>query len=115
MQNAAIRRANPRARNRVVPRTARRRKKTSVWRSLLKWILLFIFLTASILIYLRQEEEISRLAHERVRLEERLSDAKAEFKSIRELSDKVGSEQYIEQIARDQLGLVRPDEIIFIH
>lgn len=110
MQGTAVRRTQSKARTKQV-----RPKRKSAWSAVLKWFLLFVFFTVSILIYLRQEEEMDRLANVHEGLQQELTKAQDEFKSIQELSDMVGSDQYVERIARDQLGLVAPDEIIFIH
>lgn len=113
MQGTATRHAAPVSRARQ--KNSAPALKRIAWSSLIKWILLFVFLTGSVLIYLRQEEEIDRLAVNREQLERELSEARDEYKSIQELSNMVGSDQYIERVARDQLGLVSPEEIIFIH
>lgn len=53
--------------------------------------------------YMAQEEElIAQIEEEKARTEE-----------IEELEAYVGTEEYVEQIAKDKLGLVYEDEIIF--
>lgn len=53
--------------------------------------------------YKAQEAELERqLEEERLRAEE-----------IEELEEYVGSDEYIEDVAKDKLGLVHPNEILF--
>lgn len=53
--------------------------------------------------YLAQEQElISQIEEEKVRAEE-----------IEELEEYVGTSEYVEQVAKDKLGLVYENEIIF--
>ena len=77
--------------------------------------LCLLVLYAAMSIYLRQEREFDRLALEAEELNLQLENTLRENKDIQELNALVGSSEYIERVARDQLGLVRPDEIIFIH
>lgn len=82
---------------------------------MLIWGLVILMMVAALSIYLRQEKEMERLDKEYEELK-LLYDAE-EYKSgnLQELNAMVGSDQFIERIARDSLGLVRPDEIIFLH
>ena len=77
--------------------------------------LVILVLYAAVSIYLRQEKELERLTLEAEELNLQLENTLRENKEIQELNALVGSSEYIERVARDQLGLVRPDEIIFIH
>lgn len=77
--------------------------------------LCLLVLYAAVSIYLRQEKEFARLSLEAEELNLQLENTLRENKDIQELNALVGSSEYIERVARDQLGLVRPDEIIFIH
>lgn len=77
--------------------------------------LIILVLYAAMSIYLRQEKEFARLTLEAEELNLQLENTQRENKEIQELNALVGSSEYIERVARDQLGLVRPDEIIFIH
>lgn len=77
--------------------------------------LIILVLYAAVSIYLRQEKEFARLTLEAEELNLQLENTQRENKEIQELNALVGSSEYIERVARDQLGLVRPDEIIFIH
>ena len=46
-------------------------------------------------------------------LEAQLEEEKARVKEIEELEQYVGTDEYVEQVAKEKLGLVGEDEIIF--
>ena len=46
-------------------------------------------------------------------LEQEIQDEKVRAQEIKDLRDYINSDEYIEKIARDKLGLVYGDEIIF--
>ncbi len=77
--------------------------------------ILLLVIAGAISIYLRQEREMKRLAAEHEELVLLFEAEVRAGKDIEELNAIVGSDRYIESFARDKLGLVRPDEIIFIH
>lgn len=53
--------------------------------------------------YQAQEEE----------LKEKIEDEKARAKEIEELEEYVGTDEYVEDVAKEKLGLVHENEIIF--
>ena len=50
---------------------------------------------------------------QKTELEQAIQDEKVRAGEIRDLQDYINSDEYIEKIARDKLGLVYEDEIIF--
>lgn len=76
-------------------------------------IALMVCYTA-ISIYQQQEKEMARLMAEAEELNLQLEAEIRQGKNAAELNAIVGSAQYIERLARDKLGLVSPEEIIFI-
>ncbi|NLW88218.1 MAG: septum formation initiator family protein [Clostridiaceae bacterium] len=62
---------------------------------------------------IRQNDMYQRVADRSVELERSEREAIAENESAKDLKKKVGSDDHIEQIARDQLGLVKPGETIY--
>lgn len=78
-------------------------------------LLAVFFIWAGLTIYVRQSREIKRLTALRSTLENQLSSLEQEGTEIKELQELYGSDEYVEQVARDKLGLIRPEEIIFIH
>lgn len=61
----------------------------------------------------RLEEEKEGLLAEKTEYEEKLEEQKERADMLKERSDKMQSIRYIEEMARQKLGLVFPNEIIF--
>ena len=47
-------------------------------------------------------------------LQEKIEYEKQRIQEVDELKDKVDSDEYIEKVAREKLGLIKNDEIVFI-
>lgn len=76
--------------------------------------LLIVFAAASaVAIYFEQEERFERMQAQRAILDQQLLIIQAEHAKLLELSSLVDTDEYIERVARDQLGMVRPNEIVF--
>jgi cell division protein FtsB len=76
-------------------------------------MLLTLVLASAIAIYFEQERQMARIHHQKEELAGELDEAAADLTELRELQHLVGSDAYIERVARDQLGMVKPDEIVF--
>lgn len=63
--------------------------------------------------YPRQVAELKRLEDLNKSLHKELEQLDAEERDIEELAELTGSEDFIEKLAREELGLIKPDEIIF--
>lgn len=77
-------------------------------------MVLLLVLASAISIYMKQDQEMERLARESRRLDRELQQLKAEELDLKELSELAGTEEFLERMARDELGLVKADELIFI-
>lgn len=76
--------------------------------------LLIVFAAASaVAIYFEQEERFERMQAQRAILDQQFLIIQAEHAKLLELSSLVDTDEYIERVARDQLGMVRPNEIVF--
>ncbi|MDW7655624.1 MAG: septum formation initiator family protein [Bacillota bacterium] len=76
-------------------------------------MLLVIVLASALAIYFEQEKQMARIEQRKNELSAVLQEAAADLADLRELQQIVDSDAYIERIARDQLGMVRPNEIVF--
>ena len=75
---------------------------------------LLVFAVASaVAIYFEQETQMDRLLANRLTLESQLADARTQKDELEDMQNIVDTDEYIERIAREQLGMVRPNEIIF--
>lgn len=62
-------------------------------------------------ISLREKNEAYKA--QEAELEAQLEDAKARAEEIEALEEYVGTDEYIEDVAKEKLGLVNPNEILF--
>ena len=76
-------------------------------------MLLVVVLASAIAIYFEQEKQLARIDARREALAGTRQEAAAELSEMRELQQIVGSDAYIERVAREQLGMVRPGEVVF--
>jgi cell division protein DivIC len=76
--------------------------------------LILVFAVASaVAIYFDQERQMQRIRERQATLASELALAKAYQADLEELQGIVDTDEYIERIARDTLGMVKPNEIIF--
>lgn len=76
--------------------------------------LIVVFAVASgFAIYFDQEAQLKRINDKNSDLQSRLDQVFAEQGELKELQDMVDTKEYIERVARDQLGMVKPNEIVF--
>ncbi|RCW41168.1 MULTISPECIES: septum formation initiator family protein [unclassified Halanaerobium] len=78
---------------------------------------LFITIIAVILFmagvqYYQNIKKMERLQNKIERLENNINEAKEENKKLAEELQNVDSDEYIEKIAREKLGLVKPGEVL---
>lgn len=72
-----------------------------------------VALSSALAIYFKQEKQMSRIKQRQYELNQQLHEAAADLAALQELQQMAGSDAYIEKVARDQLGMVRPGEIVF--
>lgn len=76
--------------------------------------LVFVLAAASaVAIYFQQEEQFARIASRRTELLQAQSIAERRHEDLLALKNQVDSDAFIERIAREKLGMVRPNEILF--
>jgi len=76
-------------------------------------LILVLALASAVAIYFEQETQLTRIQAQSEILASELAEAKAEQAELQELQSIVDTDEYIERIARNQLGMVRPNEIVF--
>ncbi|HHX36643.1 MAG TPA: septum formation initiator family protein [Clostridiaceae bacterium] len=77
------------------------------------FLLLAILLIATIIVFIRQQNARAELLDRQAELNEQLDVISKESESLASQLDNVNNDDYIERIARDELGMVRPGEVIF--
>jgi cell division protein FtsB len=93
-----------------------REKKTErgIVGKILFGLVFVLALAVAFSILIKQNKEMERLQLKERDLRAELELAKLEQLEIMDLSNKAGSSEFVERIARDELGLVTADEYIFI-
>lgn len=59
------------------------------------------------------DSRLGELMEDKAKFEKEAADLEEEEKKIEEYKDYINSDEYIEDIARNKLGLIYPDEYIF--
>ncbi len=89
-----------------------KRAKSSITR-----VIVFVFvvvLVALVVVRLNREREMrARVENRAKELQVMAAQASAEYQEAVEMSLKVGSDDYIEEVARESLGMVMPGETVF--
>ncbi len=75
------------------------------------FILCLIYVASTILA--RQGEQMERVLARQAEISKELDKAEAAFLETREMYDSMGTDAFIEKIAREKLGMLRPGEILF--
>lgn len=76
-------------------------------------VVLTILLVSSIIVFVRQQAYRTELDEQKKRLMDQLEELERESSNLKKQLDSVDSDTFIERVARDQLGMVRPGEIVF--
>lgn len=82
------------------------------WKNLRK-IALACFCVYVAFSLVQQELEIRELKHNKIEKEQQLKEVQAETSEIEKKIENKEDIKYIEKIARDELNMVRPNEIIY--
>lgn len=65
-------------------------------------------------VLIEQEKQISSLKKEKEKYASFIDEASLKTEELKEIKNKMNTDEYIEQYAREKLGLVMPYEIIFV-
>jgi cell division protein DivIC len=77
-------------------------------------ILISLALLAGIVLYksVSLREQKNDLAVQAAELQEQIAEADEEYQELEEREEYMKTKKYVEEVARNQLGLVYPDEIV---
>ena len=90
-----------------------RQKKSPVWKVIV--FIFFVIVFAMVLLRLNKEREMRARVEQRAReLADAAAQASAEYAEASERSRMAGSDDYVEEIARESLGMVMPGETVFV-
>ena len=80
----------------------------------LSWIILFIISAAMLIKGAMQQPQITSNLDEISELQQQIEYEQQRADEIDAMKENVNSDEYIEKIAREKLGMIKKDEIIFI-
>ncbi len=82
----------------------------------IRWIRVLVLLTAAYFIFLAvgQQFELYTIQRETYSLRGRIAELEQTNKSLADEKSKLSSPAYVEKIAREELGLVKPGEVPYI-
>lgn len=82
----------------------------------IRWIRVLVLLTAAYFIFLAvgQQFELYTIQRETYSLRGRIAELEQSNKALADEKTKLSSPAYVEKIARDELGLVKPGEVPYI-
>ncbi len=90
-----------------------KKKKVNI-KVLLKRSLVGVLVLYICYLVIAQQFDLSRLAKEEERLDLEIAEAQRENQVLTEQKEAAGTMEYIERVAREKLGYMRPEEKVFI-
>lgn len=86
-------------------------KKTN---KLFRKLIVVLFIIYLVYTLLSQQKILNTYAQEEDRYNQYIEVAEEEQKQLQEMKDNINSDEYIEQIAREKLGMYYPNERVYI-
>jgi cell division protein FtsB len=80
----------------------------------LVWVIMSGLIFYFVVTYIKQQEEISLIRAEVRALEHRIKQEKEKQEELLEQKSKINTDEFIESIAREKLGMVKEGERLFI-
>ncbi len=88
--------------------------KNKKMNNLLKKILVLIFIIYFVYTIIAQQKTLNTYAQEKDKCNEDIEVAQEEQQELQEMKENINSDEYIEQIAREKLGMYYPNERVYI-
>lgn len=83
-------------------------------KKLIKKVLIIVFAIYVSITLINQQLTIMRMEDRKAELNEQIQEAKAETEKLNKQLKNASSDAYIEQIAREKLGLIKDGDIIYV-
>lgn len=83
-------------------------------KGILKRLLILIFIVYLIYTFISQQKTLNSYAKEKQMYTEEKEVAEEEQEKLNEMKENITSDEYIEQIAREKLGMYYPNERVYI-
>lgn len=88
--------------------------KNKLTNKLLKRLLIFAFIIYFVYTLIMQQKTLNSYSAEEAKYNNDIELAQEEQKELQEMKDNINSNEYIEQIAREKLGMYYPNEKVYI-
>lgn len=88
--------------------------KNRLTNKLLKRLLIFAFIIYFIYTLIMQQKTLNSYSAEEAKYNNDIEIAQDEQSDLKEMKDNINSNEYIEQIAREKLGMYYPNEKVYI-
>ena len=88
--------------------------KNKIIFSLLKKILIIAFIVYFAYTLIKQQQTLNSYASQKDKYNEDIEVAEEEQADLKEMKENINSDEYIEQIAREKLGMYYPNERVYI-
>ncbi len=115
MNCASVMKLKAERENRMSDKSAKTRKhgkKASLWRVFVVIFFIVLFSVVGAKLY-EQQQVRERVNNRQEELKQEEAAASAEREEVVEMSRRIGTDDYIEEVARDELGMVMPGETVF--
>ena len=77
-------------------------------------IIIIALAAYTVFIFISQQAKLNNYSNSQAYFSKQIENAKAEREALNKKKDNVNSEEYIEQVARDQLDMFLPNERVYI-
>jgi cell division protein FtsB len=94
-------------------RTFRKHNGNRVFIRITIGLVLVFAIASAVAIYFQQESQMERIRLRQETLASELDNAQIAQADLQDLQNMVDTDEYIERVARDKLGMVKPNEVIF--
>ena len=88
--------------------------KNKIIFSLLKKILIIAFIVYFAYTLIKQQQTLNSYASQKDKYNDDIEVAEEEQADLKEMKENINSDEYIEQIAREKLGMYYPNERVYI-
>ena len=85
-----------------------------IFKKLLKMVVLVALVMYSIVTFAKQETQFKKYDMDLQRYTSLIEEENLKHEQLTEIKNRISTDEYIEEVARDRLGLVKPNEIVFI-
>ena len=83
-------------------------------KKLLKMVVLVALVMYSIVTFAKQETQFKKYDKDLQMYTSLIDEENLKHEQLTEIKNRISTDEYVEEVARDRLGLVKPNEIVFI-